>query len=240
MTLTSIAILGKGGVGKSTIAAGLAQAYAEAGHKTYLVELDEQGSQAERWLEAEPALTISDVLLQNCTLQEAAYPTAGGFLLVPATTALEDTIEKIARPGQRSNLLRLQLAVNALPSDSIVIFDTLPKLSDFATESALMAMRFAVAVAGPQKAELRKADEIRSVVEQMKVLGKTYLGMVGNKCVSLRQRSAGQRRDLSEAIALRDDCVGMIFQHDGKNAEQQLAQELKALSITLCAKMQGA
>lgn len=80
--LTAIAS-GKGGVGKTCLAIGLAQALAERGRSVALVDGDLGLANVDVQLGLDPKRDLGDVLAGACTAEEALIPHAAGFAILP-------------------------------------------------------------------------------------------------------------------------------------------------------------
>ncbi len=80
--LTAIAS-GKGGVGKTCLAIGLAQALAERGRRVALVDGDLGLANVDVQLGLDPKRDLGDLLAGACTAEEALLPHPAGFAILP-------------------------------------------------------------------------------------------------------------------------------------------------------------
>lgn len=74
---------GKGGVGKTCLAIGLAQALAEAGQRALLVDADLGLANVDVQLGLDPLRDLGDVLAGRCAMANAVLRHAGGFDVLP-------------------------------------------------------------------------------------------------------------------------------------------------------------
>jgi chromosome partitioning protein len=138
----------KGGVGKTSITCNLAAAFAKAGRKTLVVDLDAQANATQYLLGVNPAVsrTIADFFVSTLsfklgkdTLEEALYASpVPNLWVVPAERSLSELQPKLEG---RYKIFKLREAVDALMRDKgfdHVFFDTPPALN-FYSMSALMA-----------------------------------------------------------------------------------------------------
>jgi chromosome partitioning protein len=119
----------KGGVAKTTTVASLGAAFAEAGRKVLLVDLDPQSCLTfSLGLDPEAVeLSVHDVLLGRVGAAMAIQPTHDGVDLLPATIELAGAeASLLGRPG-REYVLRTALEHDAAPYD-LVLLDCSPSL----------------------------------------------------------------------------------------------------------------
>ncbi|MGN6245831.1 MAG: ParA family protein [Motilibacteraceae bacterium] len=125
----------KGGVAKTTTVVSLGAAFAEAGRKVLLVDLDAQSCLTfSLGLDPETVeLSVHDVLLGRVPAAMAVQPTDDGVDLLPATIDLAGTeAQLLARPGReyvlRTALEDLFAAPSAETSYDVVLLDCSPSL----------------------------------------------------------------------------------------------------------------
>ena len=155
----------KGGVGKTTIALGLASAAWHRQDRCLVIDLDPQANATAALDVLEPSLTISDVLADGRPgiAQQAVMPSGwgSGVHLIAAEPALEHRQVPI---GAHS-ALRLRTTLASLPrSYDLVIIDTPPSLGEL-TRNALSAADLAIIVTEPGYFALRGAAQAAAAVE---------------------------------------------------------------------------
>ncbi len=159
----------KGGVGKTTTTINLAAALKANGYKVLLIDLDPQGSATVGCGIDKHALVWSanDVLLHDCTLEQAALTVPCGFDLLPAngdlTVAEVSLMSKVHREGFLAQSLR-----PVINTYDYIVIDCPPALNTL-TLNALMA---ADSVLVPMQCEYLSMEglvALLSTIEQVQV-----------------------------------------------------------------------
>jgi chromosome partitioning protein len=164
----------KGGVGKTTTAVNLAAAFAEAGRRVLLIDLDPQGN-ASTGLGIggmDRALTTYDLLVDGAPIDDVIRPTGQpGIDICPATTDLASADVALAPLGDRTARLREALdrtALRALGYDYVLI-DCPPSLS-LLTVNALVA---AQSVLVPLQAEFYALEGLSQLMLSLRQVRET-------------------------------------------------------------------
>lgn len=116
MTRLTVIASGKGGVGKTCLAIGLAQALAEGGARVALVDGDLGLANVDVQLGITPARDLGHVLTGACTAEEALTPHPAGFALLPGRSGAAG----LAALGA-AGLDRLVALLRALPVEEVVL-----------------------------------------------------------------------------------------------------------------------
>ena len=195
----------KGGVGKTSVALGLAGAAAKRGLKVLVIDLDPQGN-ATSILQARHGRGSAASVLAHPTvesLQTAVTKTAWSFKegRVDVVGSDADLIRFDAWTGKRTFVPKLARALKRLEGYDVVIIDCPPSLGAL-TREALAASRLAVVVTTPsyfgaQGAE-RAIDEIKEIRSTVNP-DLQFAGIVVNR---LREKTEEHRYRKRELIAI--------------------------------------
>lgn len=119
----------KGGNGKSTSALNLAQAFAQAGKRVLLIDLDDQKNSTSAIEAAAPRYTVEDLLLRpEVSLSSAAVATAWeGVSLVAASSSLSGAIREL--DGEVGSHLCLKEKLAGTSAFDLCLIDTSPSLN---------------------------------------------------------------------------------------------------------------
>jgi cellulose biosynthesis protein BcsQ len=155
----------KGGVGKTTVALGLAGAAAARGLRTLVVDLDPQGNATLALDPAAAPFTSSDVLAdaRAGVIAHAVTTSAWGdqIMVVPSEPTLEHRNHPVdGRGGEH----RLRTTMQGLVGFDLVIIDTPPSLGEL-TKNALAASDRALVVTEPTAFALTGAHQALSAVD---------------------------------------------------------------------------
>ncbi|HID12109.1 MAG TPA: MinD/ParA family protein [Candidatus Latescibacteria bacterium] len=128
-TITS----GKGGVGKSNLALNLSLAFAELGHKVFLVDADVHLANLDMLLGVKPEGTLGDVVLRGCPLEEIVLDGPMGIKLVPASSGVRELLT-----AEEWAWVKLREALDVIEGEAdIVVVDTAAGLSKGVLDMAL-------------------------------------------------------------------------------------------------------
>lgn len=111
---------GKGGVGKTSIVANLAEAFSRMGKRVLILDADLGLANMDIMLGLNPRYTISHVLSGEKSLEDVIVTTSSGFKLLPAASGIQELTE--LNDSQRLFLLN---ELDALNDDfDIILIDT--------------------------------------------------------------------------------------------------------------------
>jgi cellulose biosynthesis protein BcsQ len=198
MLVVSVVSL-KGGVGKTTVALGLAGAAQRRGLRTLLVDLDPQGNATTALDPTDLRFTGSDVLAdaRPGVLAEAVVATAwgAGLDVVASEPALEHRNHPLdGRGGEH----RLRTTMQGLSGYDLVLIDTPPSLGEL-TKNALAASRRVVVVTEPTLFAVTGAHQALAAVDVVRTgfnLGLRAAGIVVNRYRSRSSEHAYRHREL--------------------------------------------
>lgn len=204
----------KGGAGKTTSAAALAQAGAMKGKKTLLIDLDPQGS-ATYIVGGKAGAGSSLALLNGAAASDLVQKTAGGVDLIPASWELQNEatskgsarrLEKALKPLQNSyDYIFIdtpakagELQYNALQAASRVI---IPANLDILHLQALYQMAATLEPFTGTNEELAEIDILFTQCGRETALAKQMKETITNKAAEMGIKVIGA---IPEAVALRE------------------------------------
>ncbi len=205
-----VAILSmKGGVGKTSLALGLASAAWDRGLRTLVVDLDPQAN-ATMALDAEGAsFTTSDVLADARPGVAADAVTASGWGERVDVIAAERSLEHRTTAQGRTSALRLRTALATLPkSYDLVLIDCPPSLGEL-TRNALCAADRAIVVTEPSHFALHGASE---ALEAIAVIAGSVNPRLTASAVVVNRFRADDREHLLNATRLAQEHGALV--HD--------------------------
>jgi cellulose biosynthesis protein BcsQ len=190
----------KGGVGKTTVALGLAGAAAARGLRTLLVDLDPQSNATLALDPTTATFTSSDVLADGRAgvLQQAVSATGWDerLFVVPSEPTLEHRNHPVdGRGGEH----RLRTAMQGLTGFDLVLVDTPPSLGEL-TKNALAASTRAVVVTEPTAFAVAGAAMALEAVEIVRGGFNLRLRPAGIIVNRYRARSAEHRYRYTELV----------------------------------------
>lgn len=237
----------KGGVGKTTTAAALAQAFADMGRRALLVDCDAQGS-ASLIYGAEDTGGLYEALKGRAKAADMVQHTEAGDIL-PASPQLDGLDVELANKSGRNSLLARSLEPLKGAYEDIVL-DTPPGLGTLVIQALIAADKVLVptmadvqSLSGLEKIAETVADvqesankslEVAGVVVTMydgrTVLAKQYDELLGEVCEQLGLPLAGTHIRRAVAVQEAQALQQSVYEYAGNSKP---AQDYKALIAEL-------
>ena len=198
MQIIAVAVI-KGGTGKTTTAAALAQAAADAGKKVLAIDLDPQANLTKR-LNADRNRAGSYQLLHGAAAADVIQATAQGIDAIAASNAL--ATEKTTP----ASATRLQAAIEPLKKEyDFIVIDTPPHMG----EMTFNAIQAATGLLIPLEADIDSLQGLYDIVEIAKHLqhSNPNLSIIGTIITRFDARPK-LNRHFREVIANKGEQIG--------------------------------
>ena len=179
----------KGGVAKTTTAVNLAAAFAGAGHRTLLVDVDPQANASVSFLERDPSRpSMFEALTGEVRFAEIIQPTSVEGLSVAAA---QISLAKLERQllGDLDAHYRLRDRIQHVQERfDLVVIDTPPTLG-LITVNALVASDYLLLPLPPTYYALEGADDLLDTLEQIRRRPNPDLSLLGIAVTMVDQRT---------------------------------------------------
>lgn len=188
----------KGGVGKTSVCLGLAEAARLRGWRALVIDLDPQANATDALLPERPELTVNDVLVDGrpgIAAQAVVRSSWGkGLDVLPS----EQSLEHRNREGTASSATRLRTALGSLRDDyDVVLIDCPPSIGEL-TVNALTAADRAAIVTEPGFFALRGAEQALQAITVVRDSANLNLRSAGIIVNRFRRNVREQRERLAE------------------------------------------
>src|SRR3954469_3126877 len=186
----------KGGVGKTTTAVNLSVALHLIGQRVLVVDMDYQANCSSSFGIANAKQGTAEVLVGECTAEEAIQPTAEGVDILPSSFRMAALDEGLRDEPGKEMLLRLALESVGGSYDYIII-DCPPSLTT-ATINALVAATHVLVVVEPESWSAEGITMLQRAVQKVQQRLNRNLAVAG---YLLTKRSAlTVHRELDELL----------------------------------------
>ncbi len=188
----------KGGVGKTTVCLGLAEAARRRGWRSLVIDLDPQANATESLLAKSPELTVNDVLADGRPGIAAQAIVASDWGEGLDVLASEQSLEHRNREGSATSSARLRTALGSLRTDyDVVLIDCPPSIGEL-TVNALSASDRAVIVTEPGFFALRGAEQALQAITVVRDSANLNLRSAGIIVNRFRRNVREQHRRVEE------------------------------------------
>ena len=169
----------KGGVAKPTTSVNLAAAFAEAGRRTLLVDLDPQANASVSYVQPDPdAPSMLEALAGDVRFADIIQPTAiAGLSVAPSRISLAKLERQLLGDLDAHYRLRDRIQFVSDSFDAVII-DTPPTLG-LITVNALVASDYLLLPLQPSYYALEGADDLLDTVEQIRRRPNPDLSLLG-------------------------------------------------------------
>jgi chromosome partitioning protein len=229
----------KGGNGKSTSALNLAGAFAEAGKRVLLIDLDDQkNSTSAIEVSEQPRYTVEDLLIRpDVSVAAAAVATAwGGVSLIAASSILSGAIRELDGEVGSHLALREKLAAAATSGFDICLIDTSPSLNILVV-NALCASRYLFIPLSSKYFSLQGLGQTLEAYTKVKSRLNPELEILGMAFVIHDGRSALAREVVQKACGEYPElvCASLV----GQNIKIEEAQVMRRSILSYASEDRG-
>jgi chromosome partitioning protein len=186
----------KGGVGKTTTAVNLSVALHLIDQRVLVVDMDYQANCSSSFGIANARQGIAEVLVGECSIEEAIQPTAEGVDILPSSFRMAALDEGLRDEPGKEMLLRLALESVADRYDYIII-DCPPSLTT-ATINALVAATHVLVVVEPESWSAEGITMLQRAVQKVQQRLNRNLGVAGY--LLTKRSSLTVHRELDELL----------------------------------------
>ena len=192
MTVISIGIQ-KGGVGKTTSTAALAEALSLKGYRVLVIDLDPQSSLSEIYRVDTDGRGIGQVLEGELELRDILVKTDTGFFLAPTDISLAET--EVSLSGRMESQYILKDVLEQLSGADFVLIDCPPSLGTL-TINALVASDYVLIPVEPAILEMRGLRLFLATIERIQKRLNPELKIAGILATKMKSRVVHHRQGI--------------------------------------------